>query len=102
MIYLISGQSDGRVLIFDFDSTVEIHSLNVEQSSIYGLCSLNEKYFLVGKNGAIHLIDFDNKSIIESNGNIYQERNIQGIEKINIPEKGELIISYSYKIIFWK
>ena len=105
MIYLISGQSDGRVLIFDFDSTAEIHSFNVEQynqSPIYGLCSLNEKYFLVGKNREIHVIDFDNKSIIESYRNIYQDEGIKGIEKINIPEKGELIISYGNIIIFWK
>ena len=29
-------------------------------------------------------------------------KNIQGIEKINIPEKEELIISYGGIIIFWK
>ena len=105
MIYLISGQSDGRVLIFDFDSTVEIHSFKADGyggNPIYGLCPLNEKYFLVGKGQTIQLIDFDNKSIIESYITLYPDTYMYGIEKINIPEKGELIISYSGGIIFWK
>ena len=47
MIYLISGNYNGNVIIFDFLSTNEISSISVGNSYIYSLCSLNEKYILV-------------------------------------------------------
>ena len=92
IIYLISGDSGGNVIIFDFISTNEISSISVG-NFIYSLCSLNEKYILVGSfNKELKIIDFDNKSIVKN----YSAHNndILGIEKIKIPEKGEYIITY--------
>ena len=90
--YLISGDKYGNIIIFDFNNTNEICFIPAG-NDIYALCSLNEKYFLVGNyNKEIKVIDFDNKSIIKN----YTGHNnyIYGIEKIKIEEKGEFIISY--------
>ena len=47
---------------------------------VYSLCSINEKYILVGKaNGELDVIDFNNKSIVKK----YQAHKeyVYGIEK---------------------
>ena len=100
-IYLISGDDGGNVIIFDFISTNEISSISVG-GWIYSLCSLNEKYILVGNTkGELKVIDFDNKSIIK-NYNAHN-KNIAGIEKIKINEKEENIITYNTnEIKLWK
>ena len=101
-IYLINGYNGGTVIIFDFFSEEEIYSIKLGDSYIYGLCSLNEKYFLVGHQEEIKIIDFDNKTIIENNRSFDNDK-IRGIKKIKIPEKGELIIGYTDTMIaFWK
>ena len=93
-IYLISGDSCGNVIIFDFLSKNEISSNSVGNYYVYSLCSLNEKYILVGGyNKELKIIDFDNKSIVK-NYSAHDER-IRGIEKIKIPEKVEYIKSYN-------
>ena len=101
IIYLISGDLGGNVIIFDFISTNEISSISFG-NSVYSLCSLNEKYILVGgDNKELKIIDFDNKSIVKN----YSAHNniIYGIEKIKIPEKGEYIITYNdTDIKLWK
>ena len=102
IIYLISGDLGGNVIIFDFISTNEISSISFG-NSVYSLCSLNEKYILVGGyySGELKIIDFDNKSIVKN----YSAHNnkIYGIEKIKIPEKGEYIITYNdTEIKLWK
>jgi len=100
-IYLISGDTGGNVIIFDFLTTNEISSISFG-NSVYSLCSLNEKYILVGgSNKELKIIDFDNKSIVKN----YSAHNnyIYGIEKIKIPEKGEYIITYDdTEIKLWK
>ena len=91
-IYLISGDYGGNVIIFDFITTNEISSINVG-GDIYSLCSINEKYILVGNSiKELNVIDFDNKSIIKN----YKEHNkaIYGIEKIKAIWNKEYIISY--------
>ena len=67
IIYLISGDFGGNVIIFDFRSTNEISSISFGYY-IYSLCSLNEKYILVGGyySGELKIIDFDNKSIVKN------------------------------------
>ena len=100
-IYLISGDEGGNVIIFDFISTNEISSIKVG-GIIYALCSINEKYILVGNDKKeLKVIDFDNKSIIKN----YNAHNnfIGGIEKIKINEKEEYIITYNAnEIKLWK
>ena len=91
-IYLISGDYGGNVIIFDFITTNEISSINVG-GDIYSLCSINEKYILVGNSiKELNVIDFDNKSIIKN----YKEHNkaIYGIEKIKAIWNKEYIITY--------
>ena len=99
-IYLISGDSGGNIIIFDFISTNEIGSISVDDT-IYSLCSINEKYILAGnKNGELKVIDFDNKSIIKK----YKahSKSVLGIEKIKINEKKEYFITYDLnKIKLW-
>ena len=93
IIYLISGDTRGNVIIFDFISTNEISSISFG-NCVSSLCSLNEKYILVGGyNKELKIIDFDNKSIVKN----YSANNndILSIEKIKIPEKGEYIITYN-------
>ena len=79
-------------MIFDYVTTNEISSISVE-GVVDSLCSINEKYILVGKNkGELKFIDFDNKSIVKN----YQghNNNILGIEKFKTPKSGEFIITY--------
>ena len=71
------------------------------------MCSFNQKYFLVGDNKEITVINFENeKKIKKINTKGFKGLNddcIKGIEKIKIYDKGEYIISYSNNlIIFWK
>ena len=101
-IYLIAAYSDGKVAIFDFDSAEEIFSIKIDKSYNYGLCSLNEKYFLVSSEKEINVIDFDKQRSIKKYKDLNDE-NINGLEKVKIPDKGEFIISHSQSIItFWK
>ena len=102
IIYLINGYSDGRVKIFDFNTTEEKYSIKVCGKEIYGLCSLNENYFLVGDNKEIKVVDFDKKKSIKSYKDI-GDGSIQGLEKLKVLDKGEFIISYSWNnITLWK
>ena len=101
-IYLITAYSGGKVAIFDFDSAEEKFSVKIDNCYNCGLCSLNEKYFLVYGQKEINVIDFDKKRSIKNYKDLYDE-NINGLEKIKIPDKGEFIISYSGNIItLWK
>ena len=99
-IYLIDGDSKGNLSIFDFESSNLIKYISLNQP-IYSLCSLNEKYLLAGGEGqVIKVIDMDNYSVIkEYSGHNYC---ISLIKKINIPGKGEYIISYDKNIKIWK
>ena len=102
IIHLINGYSDGRIKIFDFNTAEEKFSIKVGGKEIYGLCSLNEKYFLVGDNKEIKVIDFDKRKSIKSCKDL-GDGVIQGLEKLKIVDKGEFIISYSSNIItLWK
>ena len=100
-IYLISGDNGGNVIIFDFISTNEISSIKVG-GWIFSLCSINEKYILVGNNNKeLKVIDFDNKSIIKN----YKVHNkdVIGIEKIKTHMKKEYIIAYDVnEIKLWE
>ena len=91
-IYLICGDAGGNIIIFDFTSTNEISSISVE-SEVWSLCSINEKYILVGKaNGELDVIDFNNKSIVKK----YQahKNRVYGIEKFKTENYKEIIITY--------
>ena len=100
-IYLISGDNGGNVIIFDFISTNEISSIKVG-GWISSLCSINEKYILVGNHKKeLKVIDFDNKSIIKN----YKVHNgfVRGIEKIKTHKKKEYIITYDLnEIKLWE
>ena len=100
-IYLISGDNGGNVIIFDFLSTNEIGSISIG-GTIYSLCSINEKYILVGNDSnELKVIDFDNKSLVKK----YQWNNfcIYGIEKIKTQESKEFIVTYDYtEIKLWE
>lgn len=101
--YLICGYNDGNVTIFNFESAAEICSINVSDSGIYGLCSLNEKYFLVSDNKGLKVIDFETKKSKQRIKNSEKFLGtIVGIKKIKIPQKGEFIISFTgNSISFW-
>ena len=102
IIYLINGYSDGRVKIYDFFTAEEKFSIKVGGNNIYSLCSLNEKYFLVGDNKGIKVIDFEAKKSIKSYKDL-GDGSIQGLEKLKISDKGEFIISYTLNnITLWK
>ena len=100
-IYLISGDNGGNIIIFDFLSTDEIYTTSIG-GIILSLCSINEKFILIGNsNNELRVFDFDKKSIIKN----YQGHNspIIGIEKIKTCEKDEYIITYDYdEIKMWK
>ena len=101
-IYLIVSRGYD-VVIFDFESTNEISSIKVNEKSYFnGLCSLNEKYILVGDDKEIRVLNFDSKSFIK-NYKDFTDESIQGIEKINVPNEGVIIVCYTENIIsFWK
>ena len=106
-LYLLCGYNNGNISVFNFDDGIEINSIKVGNSNIYGLCSFNEKYFLFGNNKEINVINFDNeKKIKKINIKGFKSldvNEIYGIEKIKIADKGEFIISYSQNIIsIWK
>ena len=100
-IYLIDGDSNGNLTIFDFISTNLIKFISL-QNYISSLCSLNEKYLLVGMKDKMKVIDMDNYSFVkEYNHN--SGYSIDSIKKISIPDKGEYIFSFSINHIqFWK
>ena len=101
-IYLMRG-SYGAIIIFDLFTANEIKIIKLSISNyIYGLCSLNEKYFLVGDGKEMKIIDFDSKYVIRSYKDFSIEE-IRGIKKIKIPEKEEFIFSYNdHSISLWK
>ena len=76
----------------------------MSDSGIYGLCSLNEKYFLVSDNKGLKVIDFETKKSKQRIKNSEKFLGtIVGIKKIKIPQKGEFIISFTRNSIsFWK
>ena len=96
-IYLIDGDYGGNLSIYDFISTNLIKYISVN-NNIYSLCSLNEKYLMIGGGSkTLKIIDMDNYSVVkEYSGHNYE---IFLIKKVNIPEKGEFIITYDSKSI---
>ena len=91
----------GKINIFDFMTTNFIKEIGLENSDIYSLCSINEKYIIASCNKSLKVIDIDSYSIVKE----YSGHNnvIYGMEKIKIPEKGEYLISYdSQAIKIWK
>ena len=88
-------------MIFDYITTNEISSISV-CNVINSLCSINEKYILIGtSNGELKVINFDNKSIIKT----YKSHNkeVLGIEKIKTQNSHEIIITYdSNEIKVWQ
>ena len=100
-IYLITGCMSGKVNIFDFMTTNFIKEIGLENSNIYSLCSINEKYIIASCNKSLKVIDIDSYSIVKEYSGHNNE--IYGMEKIKIPEKGEYLISYdSQTIKIWK
>ena len=101
LIYLITGDNGGNIIIFDYLSTNEIYSISIG-GIIFSLCSINEKLMLIGNsNNELKVFDIDKKSFIKN----YQGHNspIIGIEKIKTSEKDEYIITYDYdEIKVWK
>ena len=103
-IYLITG-SQNIVNIFEFESTELKTRILLGEGSVNSLCSINEKYMIASNYFKLKIIDMENHSVIkeysahEDGCNKYD---IQGIEKIKIPEKGEFIITYSNSIKIWK
>lgn len=100
-IYLITGCMSGKINIFDFMTTNFIKEIGLENSQIFSLCSINEKYIIASCNKSLKVIDIDSYSIVKE----YSGHNnvIYGMEKIKIPEKGEYLISYdSQAIKIWK
>ena len=100
--YLISGDDKGNVVIFDFFSKnpKPIKSIFLN-NYITALCSLNEQYFLLGnRNKELSVFDFESKSIKKT----YEyKNNIEKIEKLKIPDKGEFIINLcSGEIHIWE
>ena len=100
-IYLIDGDFDGNLSIFDFISTNLIKFISLKET-IYSMCSLNEKYLLVGNYHKMKVIDIDNYSVVKEY-NHESSYPIDTIKKIIIPEKGEYIFSFSINYIgIWK
>ena len=100
-IYLISGDTNGNLCIFDFNTTNLIKEIKINGGGINSLCSINEKILIVSQSTILKIIDMNNYSV----NNEYSGHNnkIFGIEKIKISEKGEYIISYdSTSIKIWK
>ena len=103
-IYLITGFKE-KINIFEFYTTKLIKRIQLGSNIVYSLCSINEKYIIASNSYKLKIIDMENYSVIKEYSAHYdgQEYDIYGIEKIKIPEKGELIITYSsYCIKIWK
>ncbi len=100
-IYLISGGRGGKIYIFDFYTTNLINEININKGNIRSLCSINQKILIISYNKSFAIIDMNKNYVIKEYS--VHDNNIYGIEKINIPEKGECIISYdSNSIQIWK
>ena len=105
-IYLITGSAQ-KVNIFEFESTKFIKRIQIGESSVNSLCSINEKYIIASNSSKLKIIDMEKYSVVKDYS-VYEDDvekyDVNGIEKIKIPEKGEFIITYSYNGIFkiWK
>jgi hypothetical protein len=105
-IYLITG-SYQKVNIFEFESTKFIKRIQIGESSVNSLCSINEKYIIASNSFKLKIIDMEKYSVVKEYS-VYEDdddkNDVYGIEKIKIPEKGEFIITYSNKgnIKIWK
>ena len=103
-IYLITGSNE-KVNIFDFYTTKLKTKIQLGSNYVYSLCSLNEKYIIASNSYKLKIINMETISVEKeySAHNDGKEYDIKGIEKIKIPEKGELIITYSNNYIkVWK
>ena len=105
-IYLITG-SNQKVNIFEFYTTKFIKRIQIGESSVNSLCSINEKYIIASNSSKLKIIDMEKYSVVKDYS-VYEDGvdkfDVNGIEKIKIPEKGEFIITYSSNGIFkiWK
>ncbi len=105
-IYLITG-SNQKVNIFEFYTTKFIKRIQIGESSVNSLCSINEKYIIASNSSKLKIIDMEKYSVVKDYS-VYEDGvdklNVNGIEKIKMPEKGEVIITYSSNGIFkiWK
>jgi WD40 repeat protein len=98
-IFLITGDVS-NCCIFDFKTTNLIKEIELGKN-IQALCSFSNKFLIAANNNLIKIINMENFTIAKT----YSGHNnyIWGIEKIQIPEKGEFIISYDQNSIkIWK
>ena len=103
-ISLITG-SYNIVNIFEFESTKLKTRIQLGDGSVFSLCSINEKYMIASNYFKLKIIDMENHSVIKeysAHEDGCNKNDIQGIEKIKIPEKGEFIITYANVIKIWK
>ena len=99
-IYLIAGSKE-KVSIFEFYTTQLKRRIQLGANLVNSLCSINEKYVIASNSSKLKIIDMDKFSVVKEYSAHYDD--INGIEKIKIPEKGEFIITYSKHCIrIWK
>ena len=105
-IFFITGSKE-KVNIFEFKSTKLKTRIQLGANIVYSLCSISEKYMIASNDSNLKIIDMENHSVVKeysAHEDGCEKREIKGIEKIKIPEKGEFIISYSDNgnIKIWK
>ena len=104
-IYLITC-NENKINVFDFSNTNPIREIQLNK--VYSLCSINQKYIIATDLVNIKIINMENFSVEQSYSakhyNIKGDDVLRGIKKIKIPEKGELIITFSEKAVIkiWK
>ena len=105
-IYLITGSNNG-INVFDF-FTAKLKKVIQLGKNVYSLCSINQKYIIASCEYKLKIIDMDSNSVVKTYSEYPEnytgsKNDIQGIQKIKIPEKGEYMLTYAYNYIkIWK
>ena len=107
-IYLIAC-NENKINVFDFSDKNNTNPIReISLNKVYSLCSINQKYIIATELDNIKIINMENFSVEQSypakHYNIKGDDILRGIKKIKIPEKGELIITFSEKAVIkiWK
>ena len=102
---IIVGSYDGYIRIWNFDSAELLNLIKVYKAKLFDICFWNDEYLFVGsENGRIKVIDINkNKSYKELNsGLLGLNYGVTSINKINVPQYGECLISQSAnQITLW-
>ena len=96
IVKMVESSNDGFIRIWNFHSGQMLKKIAASQNWLYGICLWNEQYLFVGStNHFIMVVDLKNGKVVNQLQG--HDKPVFTIQKINIPQLGDCLVSQGYK-----